>query len=472
MGEAIRLSFGPLNRDRSNGELCWFGDDPGIGLYTNGTLAGLCQHADGRRRPFDEVMDEAVNGSAVAGREADRRYQYMTNKAGAPVPNLANAMLALRRDPELIGLVAHDQMLCAPMLMAPVPWVPGGTKPAVPFGASPRPLTDNDVAAIQEYVQYTGLKSITARVMHEAVNLRAEELAYHPVRDYLDRLAWDGTSRVDQWLTTYLGAEPTPYAQGIGRMFLVAMVARIFEPGCKADYMLVLEGPQGALKSTACAILGGEWFSDGMPPVSIGKDAQLHLAGKWLIEVAEMSAIAKTEAAQLKAFVTRREERYRPPYGRKEVIQPRQCVFVGTTNKSAYLRDETGGRRFWPVKVGTIDLDALRRDRDQLLAEAVRLYRERAPWWPDAAFEAEHIKPEQDARYEADAWEQAIAEWLRGHDRTTVLQVAKGALGFSTDRIGTREQRRIADVLEHLGWQRSRSGKARWWLPPATGGSR
>jgi predicted P-loop ATPase len=384
------------------------------------------------------------------------RERCIVGDTGKPLPVLANALAALRGDPAIRDAVAQDEMLCAPILVHEL---------GQPLQLANRPLTDADVTALQEWMQHNGLKRIGKEVVHQALELRARERAFHPVRDYLDSIEWDGVPRINVWLTRYLGAELTHYTRGVGKMFLIAMVARIFQPGCKADYMPVLEGVQGAMKSAACAVLGGEWFSDNLPDVGGGKDVSQHLRGKWLIEIAEMHAMSRAESALLKAFITRTVERYRPSYGRMEVIEQRQCLFIGTTNQDTYLRDETGGRRFWPLKVGRVDIDALHEDRDQLFAEAVQCLRAGDPWWPDRSYESEIIAPEQVARFESDAWQDAIATHLATQVKVMVSQVAREGLGIDTPKIGTAEQRRISSVLQQLGWRRlpvDSQGK-RWW---------
>jgi predicted P-loop ATPase len=383
----------------------------------------------------------------------------ITGDHGKPLPILANVLIGLRTI--FPDTFAYDEMMCTPMLMQSL-----REEPAF----KPRPCTDIDVGIIQERFQHFGLKRVGKDVAHQAVELRAHECAFHPVNKHLSSLEWDGEPRLTKLFIDYFGAAPSPYVQAIGSMFLISMVARIFDPGCKADYMVVLEGAQGSLKSTACAILGGKWFSDSLPDITAGKDASQHLRGKWLIEAAEMHAVGRAEAAQLKAFITRSAERYRPSYGRREVIEPRQCIFIGTTNRDTYLRDETGGRRFWPVRAGTIDIDALASDRDQLFAEALVQYRNGARWWPDKEFERQYVLPEQSARYESDdAWEEPIATYLGTQSKVTIGQLAREALHLETSRIGTAHQRRIGGILEILGWKRANNGKTdsagkRWWV--------
>jgi predicted P-loop ATPase len=399
--------------------------------------------------------------SGTASTRPDWLEHCQTASDGSPIGNLANAALALRTATEMEGLFRYDEMQRTVLVMSPLPG--NGCAPVT----EPRPIQDVDMMAVQESLQLAGLKRLGTETVQQAVTLCAHERAFHPVRDYLSGLRWDGTPRLGTWLHTYLGAEASPYSAGVGTMFLISMVARVHKPGCKADYMLVLEGVQGAMKSTACAILGGQWFSDNLPNIG-GSDAvrlAQHLRGKWLIEVAELSAMSKAEGDDLKAFVSQQEERFIPKYGRNEVREPRQCVFIGTTNKAAYLRDETGARRFWPVKVGdALDVEGLARDRDQLFAEAVALYRDGAAWWPSRDFEAEHIRPQQDARYEADEWEQNILEWSQGLERITVSDALRMAVGLETTKIGTRESRRATAILERLGWKRRPSNGVRWWV--------
>jgi predicted P-loop ATPase len=420
---------------------------------------------------MDDAVAYTIDGVPGGTSESEPSWsKYLQlDDHGQVIPNLANAALALRQAPELAGVVAYDLMLRHALVTRSVP----SSRMAVV--TKPRPLQDTDVAAIQEWLQRHHLRRVGKETTHQACDLVAREQAFHPVRDYLTGLRWDGEQRLDGWLNCYIGAKPTPYTKAIGRMFLIAMVARIMQPGCKADYMVVLEGPQGARKSTACAILGGAWFSDSLPDVTRGKDVAVHLNGKWLMEVPEMSAMSKAEAGALKSFITRDTERYRPPYGREEVIEPRQCVFVGTTNQSVYLHDETGGRRFWPVKIGVIDTEALAQDRDQLFAEAVAAFQIGKKWWPTAEFEQTHIIPEQEERFEVDAWEWLIADWLampgldtsgRPHPprtRCTVSELATMAVKLEVGRLGKVEQQRITKALRRLGWDKRRNQSGRWW---------
>jgi predicted P-loop ATPase len=383
------------------------------------------------------------------------------DERGRILPNLANTMIALRGAPDICNAFKFDNMLRAPILTHALPSVEDPDP--CDIGPYPRPLRDEDVSKLQEWLQHTGMPYIGKDLTHQAVDLRAQEQAFHPIRSYLTGLKWDGLGRLDKWLSDYLGALPSEYTAAIGRMFLVAMVARITEPGCKADYMLVLEGEQGDKKSMACEILAGQWFSDALPDIH-KKDAKEHIRGKWLIEVAELSATRRAESEALKAFITRKTERYRPSYNRKEVIEPRECLFVGTTNETTYLRDETGARRFWPVKVGKIDVEALRHDRDQLFAEALRGYHGGEKWWPDESFEREHIKPAQDDRYEADPWEDAIAAYLVGLKRVRVTDVARDVLHIEHAKVGTAEQRRVAKVMTKLGWKPVRDSAGRGFI--------
>jgi 5S rRNA maturation endonuclease (ribonuclease M5) len=393
--------------------------------------------------------------AAAEGHWLDR---CILTEKGSVRPILANVLLGLREDPALAGLLAYDEMQSTTLLCKAVPKF-GPQRRAPVIDTFPRPIRDDDVIQIQEWFQIAGLPGVGKDVMHDSIDRSARENSFHPAREYLTELKWDQVERLESMLPNYFGAENTPYTRAIGRMFMVSAVARILKPGCKVDYMLVLEGHQGARKSTACRVLGGKWFSDGLPENVASKDAAQHLRGKWLVEVAEMHAMGKSETAALKAFITRQEEKYRPSYGRKEVVEPRQSVFIGTTNKAQYLKDETGARRFWPVKVGMtrpINTELLEKMRDQLFAEAVHRFHAKESWWPDQDFEREHIAPEQDARFEADPWEEAIEAHLADRKQTTVLELARTAIGMETARIGTSDQRRITAILERLGWVRGR----------------
>jgi hypothetical protein len=450
--------------------------------YNNSDEGEFKRHVDGERP--NPPKRNGPDYDSDLGTQTERvvpARDYMEQKTPLAC-NLGNALLALQTEPDLKGAFGYDEMLRTEMLMRPL----FADQP----NFKPRPVTDSDVADVQDWLQFFNFPKLGKDTTHQAIDRVARDNSFHPVRDYLEGLKWDGNERLSTWLHFCLGADQNEYTKGIGAMFLIGMVARILHPGCRQNYMMVLEGEQGALKSTACSILAGEYFSDNLPDIT-GKECSQHLRGKWLIEVAELRAYSRAVIDHFKEFLVRDVERYRPPWGRKEVHEPRQCVFIGTTNKTLYLRDETGNRRFWPVKVGRIDLECLQRMRNQLFAEAVFRFRKGEHWWPTPEFERNTIAAEQESRYETDAWETPIRRYLNGlgERKTTILQVAlhaleyegqrplvdpdptapKPARGTPINRLSPNDQRRIAACLTHLGWEPKRSERGRWWAPKSKG---
>jgi predicted P-loop ATPase len=410
-----------------------------------------------------EAEREEQPGPAKGG--TDWLKDAALDRHGVPIPNLANVLLCLRGAPEFSGCFGFNGMKGEVELIEELPSVRGASGASV--GKLPRPVIDADVAQAAEWMQRNcRMKRIGLETVHHAVDRRGREYRFHPLRDRLEGLIWDRQPRVSQLFPVYFGAENTPYAQKVSKMFPVGMVARVYRPGCQADYVPILVGPQGVLKSSALATLAGEeYFGDHMPDIH-HKDSSQYLRGKWLVELPELAALNKGDIESWKAFITRREEKYRPSYGRRDVVEPRQNVFAGTTNEDEFLRDTTGNRRFWPIGTPRIDIKALERDREMILAEAVALFKNGEPWWPDRDFEQQTMVPEQEARVAMDPWLEPIEMWLKlsGATRPTSFEIAQNALHILAGQINSGHQRRIAGIMRDLGWKLGSDGKKRHYI--------
>src|SRR4051794_26838513 len=281
--------------------------------------------------------------------------QLRLDLAGTPERNEANVITALSNDEAFAGALMFDEFRQEIQVARALPWDQ--------HSVLPRPWSDADDVRCAEWLQHREI-NVAPIIVGRSIGAVARDIRIHPVRDYLNGLVWDGVPRLEAWTLTYLGAADTPLNRAFGSLWAISAVARIMRPGIKADHMLILEGPQGAKKSSALkAIAGEEWFTDELAEIG-SKDAAQQMRGTWIIEIAELDAISRAEVSRIKAFLTRTTDRYRPPYERYIVTVPRQCVFAGSVNPETYLRDETGNRRFWPINCGTIELEALVQDRD------------------------------------------------------------------------------------------------------------
>jgi hypothetical protein len=365
-----------------------------------------------------------------------------------------NVLIAMRSAPELIGSVRFNAFSLQIEFQRAPPWrtlETGGI------------WTETDDTECTVWLQKAGLKVRGSAAVSSCIEVAARDHAYHPVRAHLESLSWDGKPRVRRWLREYLNASGNPeYLAAVGMRFLISAVARVLSPGCQADHMLVLEAAQGAGKTSAARLMAvcTEWFAGDLPDIH-SKDARLQLVGRWIVEIAELRAVRSAQLEAQKSFLTQTHDTFRPPYGRRTAQFPRQCVFIGTSNETEYLRDRTGNRRYWPVRCGEhIDTDALACDRDQLWAEAMELYRNGEPWHLNQE-EVKLARDQQEQRLQLTEVEEDVRAYLATctGDEVTVREVLTHGLrldqGLSTFAESARKLGvEVADALNRFGWRK------------------
>lgn len=350
------------------------GTDPDIPVSSKPSYKAMAQLATEDPRVRAQIVEdrtaEAREDFAAPPVETDWMAQLKITEKGGIAQTIDNIVIILEHDPSLVGRVAYNEMSHSVVLISGTPWheVKGEAQ-----------WTDTDDANLRYYLERTYGISGKDKIF-DAVNVVANKHRYHPVRDYLDSCDWDGVPRVDELLIKYLGADDTPYTRAVTRKTLAGAVARIYNPGVKFDYMLVLRSAQqGIGKTSLVKLLGRDWYSDSFSTVQ-GKEAYEQLHGVWIMEVGELAGMRKAEAESIKLFISKQVDRFRPAYGRRTEEFKRQCIFIGTTNETQFLRDTTGNRRFWVVEAkntemspdfGELDDDLLK----QIWGEAIQIWR-------------------------------------------------------------------------------------------------
>jgi predicted P-loop ATPase len=401
---------------------------------------------------FGELA-ETLDDTAVSGWEQDKN-----NRLKPTFRNVIN-VLSLPNT-EMTGVFTFNEFSCAVEFARPAPW----HKIETPYAWS-----DNDGILFREWLSMNYSFAPAVSEIHEAVVAIAKRTTYHPVKKYLQSLKWDGIKRLDTWLVHHLGAADTIYTREVGQKVLCAAVRRIFTPGEKFDYLMVLEGAQGQGKSRLCKALGKQWHI-GLKLDPYNKDFVDYMRSKWIVEIEEMDVASKAETQAIKAFLSRDNDRCRLAYARTTNDYPRQCIFIGTYNpidgESTYLKDPTGNRRFWPITCGEepIDVEIFESIVDQLWAEAVTKAKDEKLFLSKPANEECLIL--QKEKQERDPLYNLVAEWLEANTNEgqfiSGLGVYQQCIGGKSEAFSTREGRRICNIMRLLGWVRDTrwSGKA------------
>lgn len=483
--DADSLPGTPTNRLPSFTAMCRLAEqDQAVGELL------AAERLEAATQDFPQADEETDPTAPPEASDDDWMDKLARDKHGKLFSTVQNLRLIMEHDPRIRGRFWVDRFAQRLKCQGPFPW---------PGASGERGWKDTDDAGMRWYLETTYHVTGVNKVI-DAVNLTAERHAKDPVVDYLDSLEWDGEARVDRLFIDYLGAEDTEYVRAATRKMLVAAVVRIMRPGCKFDQMLILSGAQGIGKSTLLHRLGRDWFTDSICSFS-GKDARESVQGVWIVELGELTALDKSEVEAVKQFVSQQEDWFRVAYGRRTEQYPRRCVFFGTSNKDAYLRDTTGNRRFWPIDVGkfppkkSVFDDLTEGEVDQIWAEAVQLYDAGEPLYLDRELTkaAEDI---QEAHREDDPWEGLIQEYLdeelpedwdnwtherrsawrdgmvpdradittKQRDKACVAEIWCELLGQDKSRLDIRTQRRIGQILSAApGWEKSK-GTARFGI--------
>lgn len=429
--------------------------------HVRGNIVRLAQAWDGEEdlQPDDGGHFDATPAGAGGGDSgwSGSWRRELLRKDGKLIDCRENVYMMLRHHPQWSGVLWADEFARKIIKRKPTPW-----DDAKSFVHGAEWGEDDDLRLGLWLAHQERLLVRSAEVLAASVGWAARESRCHPVREYLDGLQWDGQARVDDWLTDYMGVKRTDYTVLVARMFLIGMVARIYQPGCHMRAMPIFEGAQFRGKSSAVGILGGKWYGD--TPIDLNnKDAYQLIQGKWLYEVAELDAFNRAESTRIKAFISSREDRFRAPYDRAPKDWPRNTLFFGTTNQDEYFKDQTGNSRYWPLRAEEVDhinLAGLAEARDQLFAEAVHLYRSGERWHPTREEQRDLFEPEQADREIADPWQSLIARWLRSNtlSRVTVNEALTDCLKIEPGKLDSARQMstRVGIAMKRLGWIKRR----------------
>jgi len=316
---------------------------------------------------------------------------------------------------------------------------------------------DSDVIECRRWMDQRLSMPFSKTVMEDAALQAAMTYKWHPVRDWLNSLRWDGEARLDRMLIDYAGSPDTLYVREVTKNTLIAAVARVFEPGCQHDSMLVLEGKQGTGKTSMVRILGGKYYADIKIDLMNLKDTIQCMQGRWILEASELEFMKRNEAQAIKRFLTLTHDITRFAWARYDQEYPRQSVFIGTVNpdrEAGYLSDTEGNRRYWPVATSKIDLQALSRDRDQLFAEAYHRYKQGEKWHIKDALILKTAIDEANLRVGKDPWEETIALWLTGdHANLISSYIADQALSLKGNQFNKHYSNRLGKIMEKLGYE-------------------